>query len=191
MLLTFCSFETRRWMCVFMRIPWVETCYKELSLRRQMVFGVLLDQEAGKVFITFMKFLSIIQAFCKYRFALLLIPMLVGKLIMICYWRFPSISNFKIFIDQLQDWWSWISFSGLNFNKFCWIRLSSNGRRTWLVNLDSKNLKPVGWAKLAEEKPELLSFSDVSIYELHTRDFRLVQLGFSFSFKKKNVVSGT
>ncbi|XP_042406884.1 pullulanase 1, chloroplastic [Zingiber officinale] len=49
--------------------------------------------------------------------------------------------------------------------------LSSNGRRTWLVDLDSKNLKPVGWDKLADEKPELLSFSDISIYELHIRDF--------------------
>ncbi|XP_038979468.1 pullulanase 1, chloroplastic isoform X2 [Phoenix dactylifera] len=49
--------------------------------------------------------------------------------------------------------------------------LSSNGKRTWLVNLDSENLKPEGWDKLADEKPGLLSFSDISIYELHIRDF--------------------
>lgn len=55
------------------------------------------------------------------------------------------------------------------------------------MNLDSKNLKPVGWDKLADEKPELLSFSDISIYELHIRDFRLAQFGFSFSFKKKKL----
>ncbi|WOL05804.1 pullulanase 1, chloroplastic isoform X2 [Canna indica] len=49
--------------------------------------------------------------------------------------------------------------------------LSSNGTRTWLVDLDSENLKPSGWDNLADEKPELLSFSDISIYELHIRDF--------------------
>ncbi|XP_010918919.1 pullulanase 1, chloroplastic isoform X1 [Elaeis guineensis] len=49
--------------------------------------------------------------------------------------------------------------------------LSSNGKRTWLINLDSENLKPEGWDKLADEKPDLLSFSDISIYELHIRDF--------------------
>lgn len=49
--------------------------------------------------------------------------------------------------------------------------LSSDGRRTLLVDLDCDALKPEGWDKLAEEKPGLLSFSDISIYELHIRDF--------------------
>ncbi|KAJ4720700.1 Pullulanase 1 chloroplastic [Melia azedarach] len=49
--------------------------------------------------------------------------------------------------------------------------LSSDGRRTLLVNLDSDTLKPEGWDKLAYEKPHLSSFSDISIYELHIRDF--------------------
>jgi pullulanase/glycogen debranching enzyme len=40
------------------------------------------------------------------------------------------------------------------------------------VNLDSDTLKPEGWEKLADEKPIILSFSDISIYELHVRDFR-------------------
>lgn len=54
----------------------------------------------------------------------------------------------------------------------CLNRLSSDGRRTLLVDLDCNALKPEGWDKLAEEKPGLLSFSDISIYELHIRDFR-------------------
>ncbi|MCH88824.1 pullulanase 1 chloroplastic-like, partial [Trifolium medium] len=50
--------------------------------------------------------------------------------------------------------------------------LSSDGRRTFLLNLDSDELKPDGWDNLANEKPILHSFSDISIYELHIRDFR-------------------
>ncbi|KAL5569455.1 hypothetical protein UlMin_026030 [Ulmus minor] len=49
--------------------------------------------------------------------------------------------------------------------------LSSDGGRTLFVNLDSDSLKPEGWDKLANEKPDMLSFSDTSIYELHVRDF--------------------
>ncbi|GMH07890.1 hypothetical protein Nepgr_009730 [Nepenthes gracilis] len=49
--------------------------------------------------------------------------------------------------------------------------LSADGRRALLVNLDSDLLKPKGWDNLADEKPDLLSFSDISIYELHIRDF--------------------
>lgn len=49
--------------------------------------------------------------------------------------------------------------------------LSADARRTLLVNLDSDDLKPEGWDNLADEKPALLSFSDISIYELHIRDF--------------------
>ena len=33
-------------------------------------------------------------------------------------------------------------------------------------------LKPDGWDNLADEKPILHSFSDISIYEMHIRDFR-------------------
>ncbi|XP_010267259.1 PREDICTED: pullulanase 1, chloroplastic isoform X2 [Nelumbo nucifera] len=49
--------------------------------------------------------------------------------------------------------------------------LSSDGKRTLLVNLDCDALKPDGWDALADEKPKLSSFSDISIYELHIRDF--------------------
>ncbi|GLT88823.1 hypothetical protein SLE2022_068320 [Rubroshorea leprosula] len=49
--------------------------------------------------------------------------------------------------------------------------LSSDGRRSLLINLDAENLKPEKWDKLADEKPDLLSSSDISIYELHIRDF--------------------
>ena len=54
----------------------------------------------------------------------------------------------------------------------CKSRLSSDGQRTLLVNLGSDTLKPEGWDKLAVEKPKILSFADISIYELHVRDFR-------------------
>lgn len=49
--------------------------------------------------------------------------------------------------------------------------LSADGRRTLLVDLDSDVLKPDGWDKLAIEKPAIKSFSDITIYELHVRDF--------------------
>nr|CAD1843931.1 unnamed protein product [Ananas comosus var. bracteatus] len=49
--------------------------------------------------------------------------------------------------------------------------LSSDGKRTWLVDLDCEDLKPAGWDELADQKPSLHSFSDISIYELHIRDF--------------------
>lgn len=55
---------------------------------------------------------------------------------------------------------------------FCMGSLSADGKRTLLVNLDSDDVKPEGWDNLQDEKPNLLSFSDVSIYELHVRDFR-------------------
>ncbi|KAF7133238.1 hypothetical protein RHSIM_Rhsim09G0146100 [Rhododendron simsii] len=49
--------------------------------------------------------------------------------------------------------------------------LSSDGRRTLFVDLDSDASKPEGWCNLADDKPILHSFSDISIYELHIRDF--------------------
>ncbi|KAG9449532.1 hypothetical protein H6P81_009497 [Aristolochia fimbriata] len=49
--------------------------------------------------------------------------------------------------------------------------LSADGKKTFLVDLDSDALKPEGWDKLADEKPDLSSFTDISIYELHIRDF--------------------
>jgi len=51
-------------------------------------------------------------------------------------------------------------------------RLSSDGGRTFLLNLDSDDLKPDGWDNLANEKPTIHSFTDISIYEMHIRDFR-------------------
>ncbi|KAL6123943.1 hypothetical protein ACLB2K_076459 [Fragaria x ananassa] len=49
--------------------------------------------------------------------------------------------------------------------------LSSDGRRTLFINLDSDSIKPDGWDKLVDEKPDILSSSDISIYEVHIRDF--------------------
>ncbi|KAA3453437.1 Pullulanase 1, chloroplastic-like protein [Gossypium australe] len=49
--------------------------------------------------------------------------------------------------------------------------LSADGKRTLFVNLHADDLKPEGWNELADMKPDILSFSDISIYELHIRDF--------------------
>ncbi|XP_028788987.1 pullulanase 1, chloroplastic-like [Neltuma alba] len=49
--------------------------------------------------------------------------------------------------------------------------LSSDGRRTFLINLDSDELKPDGWDDLVNKKPVVHSFSGISIYEMHVRDF--------------------
>ncbi|KAL7614345.1 hypothetical protein Lser_V15G08164 [Lactuca serriola] len=49
--------------------------------------------------------------------------------------------------------------------------LSGDGKRTFLVNLDSDALKPQKWDDLADKKPNIVDFSDISIYELHVRDF--------------------
>ncbi|KAK1409637.1 hypothetical protein QVD17_36166 [Tagetes erecta] len=49
--------------------------------------------------------------------------------------------------------------------------LSGDGKRTLLVNLDSDALKPYNWDNLGDEKPDIAEFSDISIYELHIRDF--------------------
>nr|BAA09167.1 starch debranching enzyme precursor [Oryza sativa] len=49
--------------------------------------------------------------------------------------------------------------------------LSANGTRTWLVDINSETLKPASWDELSDEEPNLESFSDISIYELHIRDF--------------------
>lgn len=56
----------------------------------------------------------------------------------------------------------------------CACRLSADGRRTFCVNVDSEALKPESWDHLVDEKPGLHSFCDISIYELHVRDFRYV-----------------
>ncbi|KAM6600703.1 hypothetical protein CsatA_020312 [Cannabis sativa] len=61
--------------------------------------------------------------------------------------------------------------------------LSANGGRTLFVDLDSDTLKPDGWEKLALEKPDLLSFSDTSIYELHVRDFSASDLTVDNEFR--------
>ncbi|XP_038892369.1 pullulanase 1, chloroplastic [Benincasa hispida] len=51
--------------------------------------------------------------------------------------------------------------------------ISSDGRRTLFVDIGSNDLIPKGWDKLADEKHPVDSFSDISIYELHVRDFSI------------------
>ncbi|CAI5474022.1 unnamed protein product [Closterium sp. Yama58-4] len=50
--------------------------------------------------------------------------------------------------------------------------LSANGERSLVVDLSDAALAPPDWSTLHQQKPPLQSFSDVSIYELHIRDFR-------------------
>ncbi|KAI3748562.1 hypothetical protein L6452_11718 [Arctium lappa] len=49
--------------------------------------------------------------------------------------------------------------------------LSGDGKRTFLANLNSDALKPQEWGNLTDEKPKIADFADISIYELHVRDF--------------------
>ncbi|KAL8166583.1 hypothetical protein V2J09_008082 [Rumex salicifolius] len=49
--------------------------------------------------------------------------------------------------------------------------VSADVSKTLIVNLDCDSLKPQGWDSLASEKPQLESFSDITLYELHIRDF--------------------
>ncbi|KEF35601.1 alpha-dextran endo-1,6-alpha-glucosidase [Deinococcus sp. RL] len=49
------------------------------------------------------------------------------------------------------------------------VALSTNSTRGILADLDDPALKPRGWDTL--KKPELASVSDLSLYELHVRDF--------------------
>lgn len=64
-----------------------------------------------------------------------------------------------------------------DFCGFPWsTRISADGMRTLLADVNSESLKPDEWETLADEKPHLLSLSDISIYELHIRDFRWVHI---------------
>ncbi|KAG0630362.1 hypothetical protein M758_1G172900 [Ceratodon purpureus] len=51
--------------------------------------------------------------------------------------------------------------------------LSVNGDRSLIIDMADAHLAPEGWAHLAYEKPDLDSFNDISIYELHIRDFSI------------------
>ncbi len=51
------------------------------------------------------------------------------------------------------------------------LNLSMDSKRTQIVNLDDNDLKPHRWDKL--KKPRLKAAEDVSIYELHVRDFSM------------------
>lgn len=49
------------------------------------------------------------------------------------------------------------------------VSLATNSRRSQVVDLDDPSLRPAGWDEL--EKPALRAAEDVSVYELHVRDF--------------------
>ncbi len=51
------------------------------------------------------------------------------------------------------------------------ISLSTDSLRSQFVNLDDTNLKPAGWDTLQE--PSLEKFEDITIYEMHVRDFSI------------------
>ena len=49
--------------------------------------------------------------------------------------------------------------------------LSSNSKRSQVIDLSDPNLKPSGWDKLG--KPTLVAPEDIIVYELHVRDFSI------------------
>ena len=49
------------------------------------------------------------------------------------------------------------------------VSLSTNSLRSQIVDLTDQSLTPEGWSGV--EKPEIGTFEDISIYELHVRDF--------------------
>jgi pullulanase-type alpha-1,6-glucosidase len=49
------------------------------------------------------------------------------------------------------------------------VSLSANGRRSFVADLDSQALKPAGWDH--QRLPKLEHPADISLYELHVRDF--------------------
>ncbi|BBM01878.1 pullulanase-type alpha-1,6-glucosidase [Microbulbifer sp. GL-2] len=51
------------------------------------------------------------------------------------------------------------------------LSLSINSGKSQIVNLDDRDLKPRGWDRL--RKPRLAQPEDISIYELHVRDFSI------------------
>ncbi|MEO0952630.1 MAG: hypothetical protein AAFY44_15110, partial [Pseudomonadota bacterium] len=51
------------------------------------------------------------------------------------------------------------------------LSLSMDSRRSQIVNLDDVDLKPAGWDRL--RKPAVDAPEDISIYELHVRDFSM------------------
>lgn len=51
------------------------------------------------------------------------------------------------------------------------IDIALNGTKSRITNLDSDETKPTGWDE--DTSPSLRSFSDISIYELHVRDFSI------------------
>ena len=51
------------------------------------------------------------------------------------------------------------------------LSLSTNSRRSQIVNLDDPALKPAGWDAL--RKPPLAAPEDIALYELHLRDFSI------------------
>ncbi|QCE07791.1 pullulanase [Vigna unguiculata] len=61
--------------------------------------------------------------------------------------------------------------------------VSSDGRRTFLLNLDSDELKPEGWDHLANGKPTIHCFTDISLYEMHIRDFSATDLSVQPAFR--------
>src|SRR5207245_5889513 len=49
------------------------------------------------------------------------------------------------------------------------VSLALNSARSQIIDLSDPSLKPAGWAAL--QKPRLDTPEDISIYELHVRDF--------------------
>ncbi|KAH9326336.1 hypothetical protein KI387_006514, partial [Taxus chinensis] len=80
--------------------------------------------------------------------------------------KFPHIAHYKAI--KLP---AGVDVKGLVKSQLAIACIDENGERSLFVNLNDAALKPKGWDSLADEKPQLESFSDIVIYELHIRDF--------------------
>ncbi|XP_060675358.1 pullulanase 1, chloroplastic isoform X5 [Ziziphus jujuba] len=74
----------------------------------------------------------------------------------------------QIIPKKLSSWRRIMVFGKLKGKK---ITDSHHAQGTLFENLGSDTLKLEGWDELADQKPDVLSFLDISVYELHIRDF--------------------
>ena len=76
-------------------------------------------------------------------------------------------------VDVLSRWASNTVVSNVVTDPYS-LSLNANGQRSFVANLDSRDLKPYGWDY--QDIPELEHPSDISLYELHIRDFSVNDL---------------
>lgn len=82
--------------------------------------------------------------------------------------RWTNRAYYTYTVDVLSRWVSNSLVSNVVTDPYS-LSLNANGQRSFVVNLDSQEMKPHGWDY--QEIPELAHTTDISLYELHIRDF--------------------